>query len=567
MVREHVRSSGPKTEVPLRPPSEVMRLDRMGSAFPTRISFLRTLLRRLAREDWKVSRPMWEFGRDGFGTGVYTIRGPEHTYSLVCFSQFIDPTRRTDRVIAEEWDVAFTLVDGEPSAEDIVRQRETVPKQEAGRFSPKELVISRANKSVRLFEHCVERLSAGRQPDAEMLGSVGYLMRTTAVYGNGKFGVADRDKTYMRPELAGPFQAEMLTVWLIRNFTFDLLDHVAAACGGSAAVALAPEWRQFLGVGNATGLGMAPFLHSHPVLIHNWFVARETAIARVKAMEQATENEAAAFHSLIEQVRRHVDQWHVADPVQSARVMTLSKELPEIAAAATDVLAGPFPWQTLAARTENMSLEAQELVLSLILEPYGEHIDELADTMATTEAMHLEPAMPISELRQIIDEHYDWALEIDFGEPDEQARFWYVSEEKLEPRLGERFDEQGSDLEQPLHVARDVQVLATELAATTADESIAVFLAGRPQHRHTVRRIQTVAHHPYGEIRDNLISARMRPIDMLRCKLAFFGACKFDPKSDRWTRIALYQGVPTPATLTVESAEDNTFAVQPSGGN
>jgi len=32
----------------LRPPSEVMRLDRMGAMFPTRLSFLRVLTRRLS---------------------------------------------------------------------------------------------------------------------------------------------------------------------------------------------------------------------------------------------------------------------------------------------------------------------------------------------------------------------------------------------------------------------------------------------------------------------------------------------------------------------------------------
>jgi hypothetical protein len=31
---------------------------------------------------------------------------------------------------------------------------------------------------------------------------------------------------------------------------------------------------------------------------------------------------------------------------------------------------------------------------------------------------------------------------------------------------------------------------------------------------------------------------------MLRCKLSYFGAAKFDPKSDRWVRITLAQGAP-----------------------
>ena len=58
------------TPAPLRPPSQVMRLSRMGSMFPTRLSFLRSLMRRLAAEKVKVTRPVWEMSDDGFGRAV-----------------------------------------------------------------------------------------------------------------------------------------------------------------------------------------------------------------------------------------------------------------------------------------------------------------------------------------------------------------------------------------------------------------------------------------------------------------------------------------------------------------
>ena len=61
------------------------------------------------------------------------------------------------------------------------------------RFTAREITLSRANRSVRLFDRVVCCLASGRQPEASDLDSVGYLMRTTAVYGNGKFGLADRD--------------------------------------------------------------------------------------------------------------------------------------------------------------------------------------------------------------------------------------------------------------------------------------------------------------------------------------------------------------------------------------
>jgi hypothetical protein len=70
-----------------------------------------------------------------------------------------------------------------------------------------------------------------------------------------------------------------------------------------------------------------------------------------------------------------------------------------------------------------------------------------------------------------------------------------------------------------------------------------------PEHRHITRRAQLVSHYPYGEIRDNTIAAEMRPIDLLRCKLSFFGATKFDPRSDRWLRITMFQGAPFPDEL------------------
>jgi hypothetical protein len=175
--------------------------------------------------------------------------------------------------------------------------------------------------------------------------------------------------------------------------------------------------------------------------------------------------------------------------------------------------------------------------------------------MTAAEGGQLDPAMRVAELRALLHRDYDWALAIDFTAPAAARLFWYVSEEKLEPRLGERASEPGAEREMPLAIARDMQALAQALDRAPGEESLAAFLLAQPQFRHLARRAQTVAQHPYGEIRDNLIGAGMRPIDLLRCKLSFFGAAKFDPKSDRWTRIAMYQGAPLPEELGTAAAE------------
>ncbi|PTX54825.1 hypothetical protein C8N43_3646 [Litoreibacter ponti] len=520
---------------PLRPPSEVMRLSRMGAMFPSRLSFLRSLTRRLASEGAKVIRPVWDMDADGFGHAVYSITLGQHVYSLVAFSNRLDPSERTDRVIAQAWDAAFVLYDGTPDAGEIERLRANAPKQEAGRFSERDLILSRANKSVRLYAEVTRALREGRQPDAAMIGEIGYLMRTTAVYGNGKFGIADRDRIADRPGLEGPFAAEMLTVWLIRGFTHDLAEHVGGA-------PLDRELKRHLGIGNSTGLGMAPFLVSHPELLNNWMMVRETALARVRAIPRLASKQRARLLKLAVRAGLHLAQWSVPDEIQQARIETLQQEWAELVPTLDELLDQPKPLDQLVRVSQVFSLECQELVVSLVLEPFGDLIDGLTDCMGCGPIQPLDPRMDVADLRDMVTRHCDWAETFDFSDPAQDAQFWYVSEEKLEPRLGLRHEEPGGELESPLDVARQMQALSLDLQGATG--ALGPFLRAHPQHRSIARRVQLLASHPYAEIRDNLICVDCRPIDMLRCKLSFFGAAKFDPKSDRWTRITLAQGAP-----------------------
>ena len=434
----------------LRPPEVVMRLARLGAAQPSRLSFLRVLMRRAARERWRVRRARFELNDCGFGRAVYAVETPRRVYSLVAFSTPLEDEHRTDRVIAQAWDSSYVLYDGLPDTDEVVRLKATAPLQEAGRFTQRDLVLARANKSVRLFQIVVDALARGEQPDEEQLANVGYLMRTTAVYGNGKFGIADRDEIASRPELAGPFQAEMLTVWLIRSFTFDLADHIASRRNPGGAARLAHRLRRILGVGNATGLGMAPFLVRHPVLIHNWFFARETALARVRALPRAAERERNAFARALDDMRGRVARWRSADPRQSAAIAALRADLEALTREAPAIFNRQArPWDAVyRLAEERLSLEGQEACVSLLLEPHGAAIDDLAETMNADESVgySIGGRMTCAALSALIENRYAWARRIDFCDPAANARFWYVSAEKLEPRLGQRFEEDGSEL-------------------------------------------------------------------------------------------------------------------------
>jgi hypothetical protein len=534
-------------EAPLRHPDKVMRLERMGSFFPTRLSFMRTTIRQLLEQKVRVECPVWEMDDEGYGRAVYSVRLFDHVYSLVAFSSNIPPEKRTDRVIAEMWDSAYVLFDGVPTDADLDRLERNAPKQEAGRFEACDLVLSRANKSVRLFDHVATCLAAGQQPEEKMISEIGYLMRTTAVYGNGKFGIADRARIMNRRGLSGPFQAEMLTVWLIRNFTHDLVEHIAKRKSPDTATVLDTRLKRHLGIGNSTGLGMAPFLVSHPILLNNWMVARETAIARVAAVKRLEPEAVAHILSLLQRVEIHLTQWNVPDKRQMDRVLQLRSDFAEVMQMITeDFLAGPGALQQIMDTSQKWSIECQELLVAILMEPLGHLVDGLADCMASISEPRLEPAMTLAQLRTAIDDNYRWAMAIDSDDRRQSALFWYVSEEKLEPRLGSRFEEPGCELELPHDIALRVRHLLDDINAGDPKASVASFLMVHPEHRYMVRRVQACARHPYSEIRDNLVADTCLPIDMLRCKLSFFGASKFDPKSDRWTRITMYQGAPLP---------------------
>ena len=536
-----------------RPPEVVMRLARMGSFHQTRLSFMRTLLRRLKREQWRFRRNRWEINAQGVGRAVYTVYGPERAYSLVAFSHDLPDHMRSDRVIATAWDTTFTLYDGVPDTADLDRLEQNVPKQEAGRISDSELSLSRANRSVRLWQHVIESLAAGQQPDREQLESVGYLVRTTAVYGSGKFGAADRLTIAERPEVNGPFQAELLSVWLTRAFAIDLVEHIAAARGGDEAVVIDPDLRRHIGVGNSTGLGMAPFLINHPALLNNWMMAREEAFARVRSLPNAQAEAIAVFKREYQRARDNVAHWHSQHPIQIEKLTALRADFEQMDAyIAEHTLADDHPWDRFYRWAEDrLTLEGQEQLLSLMIEPYGALVDDLTQCMDADEhlSFFIDGAMPLARLREILESACQWALKVDYDEPANCARFWYTSAEKLEPRVGERFDEPGVEYELPLAVGYDIKRMYTALIAEPQDISTAEFLLAHPEHRHTARRVQNLASHPYAEIQDNVIAADMLPIDILRCKLSFFGATRFDPRSDRWVRICMFQDAPFPHEL------------------
>ena len=537
---------------PRRSAQELMNLSRLGALYPNRLSFSRTLMRRMGREEWGIKKISFDLDENGVGTAIYKIDTKNRHLWFVVFAQHLSSEERTDRVIAEKWDATFTLTCEEPESEYLERLRCNVPLQEMGRFTPKEFVLSRANKSVRLFDYVADKLATGLQPDPEQLMKVGYLIRTTAVYGNGKFGLSDLENIRRQNLFNLPFEPEMLCVYLARYFSFDWVEHVAYHKNPVLFKPFEDRLKKALGVGNATGLGMAPFLINHPKLICRWMNARENALAEVRAIETVSSLHKETFKKFLKEASVHISEWPTTDEEQKLRIQKLKQELSDASKKINKLKNFKFWEKFFLWASSNLSLEEQELLNSLFIEVNPSIVDHFELETGSDEVMSIEPKMSLADILEIIETRYAWVLKINLNSDNSRARFWYRSEEKEEPRLGWRFKEPGADKEMRLGIAQNVKCLYDQITLEKRSlESITVaeFLLSAPIWRETVQRIQSLKNCRYAEIQDNLLEDSCRPINLLRCKLAMFGATKFDPKSDLWIRIALFQGAPLPNDL------------------
>ena len=312
---------------------------------------------------------------------------------------------------------------------------------------------------------------------------------------------------------------------------------------------------------------MAPFLVRHPVQVDQWIRARETALARVLAVDPVDDDAFARCMGLLARAARHVAQVFTDHPPEAARNALILDELPRLT---RELQTGyerqrVFTWSELFAwAAEHLSCATQEILVTALLELYPDLVDSIECAAPVADMMTLNPDMSVSDLLRLIESDYQWVLAQPVAQRDDDHFFWYRSAEKEEPRLGVRADEAGAERELPLDIARQVLRLHARLKAEVDGlRNVVEFVGEFAEFRAIVRRIQTLTAHPYGEIRHNLLARDMLPIDLMRAKLSMFGASKFDPKSNLWVRVTLFQGAPTLDDLSPDMIDDWVFPCVP----
>ena len=263
-------------------------------------------------------------------------------------------------------------------------------------------------------------------------------MRTTAVYGSGKFGLSDFERTKKATLFDQPFRAEMLSVYLIREFSVDLVEHIAHHVNPKKAVKLNKKIKQHLGIGNSTGLGMAPFVIKHPKLIHKWMSQFNLAIHKIYSSKNLTQKKLNEFVKLIKKSKNYLKEVKTVDDFQIKKNKEALEDIKKIILflKKIDLDNNDYQWKNIIDFADkNLNYDAQEIVKVQLIELHPEIADPLGNDMSNSDDLYLKTNEKISSIIDFIEKNYDWAIKIDFSKKENLYLFWYISEEKLEPRL------------------------------------------------------------------------------------------------------------------------------------
>ncbi|MDJ0314219.1 hypothetical protein [Arthrobacter sp. H35-D1] len=548
----------------LRPSNTVMDPLDMGGARATRHSFMRTMMRRAVNNGWQIQRTAFDIDEGGCGSAIYEIHAESLHFSFVAFSQRLKEEDRTDRVIAKGWDLTAALVEGPVDSDKLERLAADVPLQENGRAETGSIIWTRANRSERFFDYVADRLAHGLQPETGKFGGSPYLIRSTAFYSNGKCGLADYESLEDGHPLAAPFRAHMLTAWLLRELSYDMVEKVASSRNPEAA-RLQDPWRRYLGMGNATGLGMVPYAINHPEVINSWAMAREIPLAAVTArwvgpadasVPRITDLMDQAIAYLAEQ-DDIITAPFTSGPELSAQLVVLVDQLREWTE--TGIFAGyetSHIWRELHNAAAVQGPAARGMVATILTE-LTEDLDEVVESgLRCDESRRVTAGISCAALAANIDASYSWIGAFDFASPGSQKHFWFSSINNEEPRRALQGADLGEAVQHPVDIARAVAALRAELAEADPSMDVGEFLLTHPRHRATVGRVQNIGALPYGEVRDNLLGSEFLPLNVQRFQLALYGMENYTPQSTDWLRVTLMAGAPRIADLANGTADD-----------
>lgn len=555
-----------------RPPDVLMRADQLAALQPCRLSASRALLIRASRERWRITRLRFDIDERARGEAFYRIETPGRTFDFPVFSFEFSPVGRTGRIIGRSWDMMAALVEGPMSARDVERTREELPKLYSGRATPGTLIWCRSNRSSRAFNHSVERLAAGCQPDPAVVGEVCYLMRNTGLDGNGTFGTRSFRSLEAGHPLRTSLSAQMLCAYLMRVFVQDLVEHLAR-CRSPHAVPFSREIARYLGIGNGSALGLVLFVNNHPRLIDLWLSAHEESLAVAKALTLGPGDvRLAKLSALLERAIRfrREDRVKYDRLTPSARIAEDLETVREAVGVLSrtgevDGARCRYPLAALCdAMAKKVGSEARETLNALLIELVPEVADTLAQSLIVDEEIVARPEMSNGALRELLHANYRWALEMDISRPESSRYVWYKSVNAEEPRRGPK-DTLDYAFNLGLDIPRLAQTLEDVLADADLKQSTGRLMLAHPELRAFIARVQALDGLRYHSPIMNMMAEDFIPIEIVSMmNVGLHGIDKTRDYLNRNLRGVLYHGAPLPDEIAAGVFDDGFWPAEPS---
>lgn len=402
---------------------------------------------KMIKENWRIERQVFELDDRGNGQARYAISTPEGSLTFLAYLREPSGKNRTGRIIGTSWDMIGALLDGVATDEQVRETEAELPRLYEGRATSNTFVWFRSNQSLRIFRSVRQSLAHGQQPDAKELSRVGYVMRNTGLDGNGTFGTIPYAGIARNHPLKTSYHAQMLSAYLMREMSADLVEELAFKDSPKTAVRLDPAIRRLIGVGNGSALGLAMLVYNRPVLVNAYISAFLDVLDHVLTTESL--NTEDTFNTLDRLLNRTIQyrsflttsyrfftsNMEIVGDLRRIRSMVRAGRRGELQRNQGETTLGAIHREA----TGRMSKEALQSFNTLLLELVPAYCETAgAKHLEFTEELDLNPSTTLAQTREIIDAHYSWATGLPLNDEPFRDRVWYQSRAAEEPRSGPR---------------------------------------------------------------------------------------------------------------------------------
>lgn len=510
-------------------PDIVMDPRNLSAMQPNRLSASRSFLTKMIREKWQIERTVFELDRRGVGQAQYVVTTPEGSVTFLAFLREPSDKNRTGRIIGTSWDMVGALLDGVATPEQVRGTEEELPRLYEGRATSNTLVWFRSNQSLRLFRSVRESLARGEQPETKELRRVGYVMRNTGLDGNGTFGSIPFAAIPSGHPLKTSYHAQMLSAYLMRELSVDVVEELARLDAPETAVRLDPSIRRLVGVGNGSALGLVMFFYNRPVLVNAYITAYLKVIEHVitnpelgsagdlDVLEQFLSRTIRYRAFLPTSYRFFTSNMEIAADLRRIRAKVRAAQRGEVIPRQGETVLGAIHREA----TAQVSKDALHSFNALLMELAPEFCQQMSDRyLDFDERLDLDPTTSFGELADLITTRYGWALRLPLNADEFRDRVWYQARAAEEPRSGPREEvPEARELVQNYPV--QIRALLAAIEGGDSSTPIGDLLARRPELEYITRLVLSLRDKPYAMVHADPHDTDFVPVWVIRFMNAF----------------------------------------------